>query len=386
MLIGMPREIKNNEYRVPLTTPGVETLTEAGHRVLIEAGAGVGSGITDEAYRSAGAEIAPDAAAVFQKAEMILKVKEILPPEYDLLREGQIVFTYIHSAGNPEETQVLLDRKIIGIAYEDILTDDGRSPLLTPMSEIAGEVGILMGAYHMFTINGGSGILLGGSTGIEPAKVVIFGAGSVGLGAARSALGLGADTTIMDIDLERLRDVRQRIFPQAGTLFLNEFNVRQLLPRTDLLVNAVKWPPRSDRHILKRDMLKLMKRDALIVDISCDPGGAVETCRLTTHDEPVYEVDGIRHFCVPNLPSAVARTSSGALCNSILPYVLEIASSGWLAAVEKNIPLRRGLGFALGYLTFLSTAKAQDREYTSPETIIRMFGGSAGRPAANAED
>ena len=357
-----------------LTPPGVQVLTSAGHRVLVETGAGTGSGITDDAYRAAGAEIAPDAGTVFRQAEMVLKVKEILPPEYDLLREGQILFTYIHSAGNPEETQVLLDRKSVGIAFEDIVTDDGRAPLLTPMSEIAGEVGIIMGAYHMFTINGGGGgVLIGGAAGVEPAVVAIFGAGSVGLGAARYALGLGADVTILDIDLERLRDVRHRIFPKATTIFLNESNVRSLLPRVDLLVNAVKWPPRSDRHILTRDMLKLMKRDALIVDISCDPEGAVETCRLTTHDQPIYEVDGIRHFCVPNLPSAVARTSSSALCNSILPYVVEIATHGWLGAVKRNIPLRRGLGFALGYLTFRPAAEAQGRKYTSPESIIEMF-------------
>lgn len=373
MLIGVPKEIKNNEYRVSLTPPGVQALVSAGHGVLIQTLAGAGSGFDDNHYREAGAEIAPDARTVFERADLILKVKELLPPEYDLPREGQILFTYIHSANNPEETRVLLDHKVIAIAYEDIVTDDGRTPLLTPMSEIAGEVGVLMGAYQMLAINGGSGLLLGGSVGVEPARVVIFGAGNVGLGAARLALGFGADVTVLDIDIEKLRDLRQRIFPTARTLYLNEYNVRQILPTVDLLVNGVKWPPRSDRHILTRDMLVLMKRDALIVDVSCDPAGAIETCHATSHDDPVYVVDGIRHYCVDNLPSAVARTSSSALCNNTLPYVLEIASQGWLGAIKKNLPLRRGLGFALGHLTFEPAAVAQNRPYTSPEAIIDMF-------------
>jgi alanine dehydrogenase len=373
MLIGVPKEIKNNEYRVSITPPGVQSLTSAGHRVLIQRDAGRSSGISDELYRKAGAEIAPDAQSVYGQAEMILKVKEILPPEYDFLKESQILFTYLHSANNPEETQVLLDRKVVAIAYEDILTDDGRAPLLTPMSEIAGEVGVLMGTYHMLSINGGSGILLGGSVGTEPAQVLILGSGNVGLGAARYAIGLGAEVILMDIDLDRLREVRQKIFPHAKTLYLSEYNVRQLLPSIDLLINAVKWPPRSNRHIITRDMLKLMKGDALIVDISCDPAGAVETCRPTSHDDPIYEVDGIRHYCVDNLPSAVAKTSSKALCNSTLPYVMEIASKGWLGAIKDNASLRRGLGFAYGHLTFEATAIAQNREYTPPESIIAMF-------------
>lgn len=373
MLIGVPKEIKNNEFRVSLTPPGVRALVSAGHGVLVETRAGAGSGFGDDVYREAGAEIAPDARSVFAQADFILKVKEILPPEYDLPREGQILFTYIHSANNPEETQVLLDRKVVAIAYEDIVTDDGKAPLLTPMSEIAGEVGVLMGAYQMLAINGGSGMLLGGSVGVEPAHVAIFGAGNVGLGAARYALGLGADVTVLDIDIEKLRELRQKIFPSARTLYLNEYNVRKLLPTVDLLVNGVKWPPRSDRHIVTRDMLALMKRDALIVDVSCDPAGAIETCHATSHDNPTYVVDGIRHYCVDNLPSAVARTASSALCNNTLPYVLDIASLGWLGAIKKNRPLRRGLGFALGHLTFEPAAVAQKRPYTPPETIIEMF-------------
>jgi alanine dehydrogenase len=373
MIIGVPGEIKNNEFRVAITPPGAAALVSEGHRLLIESGAGQGSGMSDDSYQAVGAEIVAAAPMVYRTAEMLIKVKEIFPQEYGLLQEGQILFTFLHSANNPEETQVLLDRKVIAFAYEDIATDDGQTPLLTPMSEIAGEVGLLMGAYHMLSINGGSGILIGGAVGAEPARVVILGAGNVGLGAARYALGLGAEVTILDIAMDRLREVRQKIFPQTRTLFLNDHNVRSLLPHLDLLINAVKWPPRATRHLITRDMLKLMKRDALIVDISCDPAGAVETCVPTSHDRPVYEVEGIRHFCVDNLPSAAARTSSYSLCNHTLPYVRELASKGWLEAIRTNLPLRRGLGFALGCLTFKPTAEVQNRPYTSPESVIAMF-------------
>ncbi len=373
MIIGVPKEIKKNEYRVPLTPPGVEALVSKGHEVVMETNAGSGSGISDDAYKDVGADIVPESHKVYERGEMVLKVKEIFPAEYDLLRESQIIFTYLHSANNPEETQALLDKKVIAIAYEDIETDDGEMPLLTPMSEIAGEVGLIMGAYHMFTINGGSGLLIGGAAGVEPAKVAILGAGRVGLGAARYALGLGADVTIMDIDLDRLREVRQKIFPGAKTLFLNNHNIRNLLPDVDMLINAVKWPPRANHHIVTRDMLKIMKKSILVVDISCDPAGAIETCVPTSHDKPTYEVEGIRHFCVDNLPSAVARTSSYSLCNATLPYVMEIAEKGWLEAIKEDVSLRRGLGFALGYLTFKPTADVQNREYTPPEAIIEMF-------------
>jgi len=373
VIIGVPKEIKENEYRVALTPPGVEALVSRGHEVVMETNAGSGIGISDNAYKDVGANIVPESHKVYERGEMVLKVKEIFPVEYDLLRERQIIFTYLHSANNPEETQALLDKKVIAIAYEDIETDDGEMPLLTPMSEIAGEVGLIMGAYHMFTINGGSGLLIGGAAGVEPVKVAILGAGRVGLGAARYALGLGADVTIMDIDLDRLREVRQKIFPRAKTVFLNNHNIRNLLPDVDMLINAVKWPPRANRHIVTRDMLKIMKKSILVVDISCDPAGAIETCVPTSHDKPTYEVEGIRHFCVDNLPSAVARTSSYSLCNATLPYVMEIAEKGWLEAIKGNTSLRRGLGFASGYLTFKPTADVQNREYTPPEVIIEMY-------------
>jgi alanine dehydrogenase len=374
LIIGVPREIKKNEHRVSATPPAVDALVSRGHQIIIETRAGAGSGISDADYTAAGANLAPDARTIYRKAEMILKVKELFPQEFNLLKEGQIIFTYIHSANNPEETQALLDKKVIAIAYEDIETDDGRCPLLTPMSEIAGEVGLTMGVYHMFTTAGGSGVLIGGAVGSQPAKVAILGAGNVGIGAARYATGLGADVTLLDIDLERLRQIRQKMLPGIKTVYLNQYNVRQMLPAIDLLINAVKWPPQSDEHIVTREMLKLMKTDSLIVDISCDPAGAIETCVPTSHDQPTYVVDGIRHYCVDNLPSAVAKTASDALSNASLPYVLKIADKGWLAAIKADVSLRRGLGFAFGHLTFKPTAMAQNRPYTSVDEIIEMFG------------
>lgn len=373
MIVGVPREIKEGEYRVALTPAGVETLLARGHQVLVENAAGQAAGMTDEDYRRAGAEIALDAADVYGRADMILKVKEFLPPEFPLLRRDHVLFTYIHSAIRPEETQALLDSKAVAIAYEDVMTDDGRFPLLEPMSEIAGEVGLLLGACYLFTVRGGSGLLLGGAPGVAPAKVAVLGAGHVGLAAARRAVALGADVTLLDVRIDRLREVRGGLLPDVKTLYCSRPNVEQILPETDMLVNAVKWTP--GLTIVSRAMLGLMKRGALIVDIDCEPGGAIETCAFTTHADPVFEVDGVRHLCVANLPSAVARTASLALCNATLPYVLEIADKGWRRAVGEDAALRRGLGFVRGYLTFRRTAEAQNRPYTPPEMAIELLEG-----------
>ena len=373
MIIGVPKEIKAQEYRVALTPPGVEALVARGHEVLVETGAGVGSGISDGDYRESGAAILPDAGAVYRQGEMIVKVKELFRVEWERLREGQLVLAYLHTANNPEETQALLDRKVVGLAYEDVKMDDGQTPLLAVMSEIAGEVGLIMGGYHLFTTGGGPGLLLGGAVGAEPARVAILGAGRVGLGAARAAIGLGADVTILDVNMDQLREVREKIFPQAITLFSTGANVRAILPEVDLLINAVKWPPKAKTHIVTREMLKLMKREALIVDISCDPAGAIETCVPASLEAPIYEVDGIRHYCVANLPSAVARTASSVLSNAILPYVIDIADKGWLEAIKANSALRRGLTCAFGYLTFKDAARAQNRVDTPPEEVIRIL-------------
>ena len=372
MIIGVPKEIKEGEFRVALVPLGVTRLVADGHSVLIETAAGHAAGFPDADYVAAGATIVPDMAAVYAQADMVMKVKEFLEPDLRLMRENQILFTYIHSANRPEMTQTLLDRKVVAIAYEDMCDANGQFPLLTPMSEIAGEVGLLMGATYMLTIHGGSGLLLGGAAGVAPAKVTVLGAGHAGIGAATAALGLGADVTIVDIDLDKLRDIRTRTFPQATTLYSTRANVERVLPDTDLLVNAVKWRP--GLTIVSRPMLKLMKPKALIVDIDCEPNGAIETCQYTTHDDPIVEIDGIRHYCVANLPSAVAHTASLALCNATLPHAVEIASKGWHQAARDNATIRSGLDFALGLLTFKNTADAQNRPYTSPEKALDMLG------------
>jgi len=371
MILGIPREIKDGEFRVSMTADGAAALVARGHHVLVETAAGQAAGMSDDDYLHAGARILPDIASVYREAEMIVKVKEILPPEYGLLRDGQILFTYIHSAIRPEMTQVLLDRNVIGIAYENVCTDAGRFPLLDPMSEIAGEVGLLMGAYHLFATNGGNGLLLGGAPGVPPAKAAVLGAGNVGLAAAKRAVALGADVTVLDINLDQLRKVRQYILPDVKTLFCNRANVERILPEIDMLVNAVKWVP--GLTIVSRSMLKLMKRGALIVDIDCEPKGAIETCAFTTHDNPVFEVDGVRHYCVPNLPSAAAATASRSLVNATFRYVQELADKGWHRALLENASLRRGLSFAKGLLTFLPTAEAQKRPYTTPEEALRQL-------------
>lgn len=368
MRIGIPKEIKDGEFRVAVTPSNVSVLVDAGNDVLIESNAGKAAGMTNTQYEDAGARILPDIATVYAEAEMVLKVKEILPPEYGLLRRDHVLFTYIHSAIRPEQTQVLLDIGLIGIAYEDVMTDDGEFPLLTPMSEIAGEMGMLMGIHYMATTEGGSGVLIGGAPGVPPAKIAILGAGHVGIGAARYALGLGADVTLVDVAIDRLRRIRQSVFPNVKTLFSNSDNIRRILPEIDMLVNAVKWKP--GMRLVSREMLHLMKTNALIVDIDCEPNGAIETCRFTTHGDPVYVEEGVRHYCVANLPSAAAFTASHMLSNATLPYVREIATKGVVTALKENAALRHGLGFCKGRLTFKTTADAQKRPFTPAEEAI----------------
>ena len=366
--LEFPRKLKAVNSGLPRLPSNVAVLVEDGHEVLIEKNAGKAAGMTNREYEDAGAQILPDMASVFGEAEMVLKVKEILPPEYDLLRDDHVLFTYIHSAIRPEETQVLLDANLVGIAYEDVMTDDGEFPLLTPMSEIAGEMGMLMGIHYMATTEGGNGVLIGGAPGVPPAKIAILGVGHVGIAAARYALGLGADVTLVDVDVDRLRKLRRSVFSNVKTLFSSSDNIRRLLPEVDMLVNAVKWKP--GMRLVSREMLHLMKANALIVDIDCEPNGAIETCRFTTHDDPVYVEEGIRHYCVPNLPSAAAFTASHMLSNATLPYVREIAKKGVAAALQENHVLRRGLGFCKGRLTFKPTADAQKRPYTPAEEAV----------------
>lgn len=371
MIIGVPKEIKEGEYRVAISPENAQRLVRKGHTVLIQSGAGTAAGMEDSDYGNAGAAIVPDSETLYKEAEMLLKIKELMPSEYDLMRERQILFAYIHSAIRPEKTQMLLDKQIIGFACEDIQLENGQFPLLAPMSEIAGEVGMIMGIYHNMTTNGGAGNLIGGAPGVEPAKVVILGAGHAGLGAARYAHALGADVTILDVNLDRLRDIRSHILTSIKTLYSNDTNIRRLLPDTDILVNAVKWVP--GLTLVSRSMLSLMKKNALIVDVDCEPGGAIETCAFTTHDNPIFEVDGVRHFCVPNLPSAVARTASYAFTNVTFPYIEQIADKGWEGAARENSVLRSGLDFALGHLLFETTAAFQNRPFITAAQFFEQL-------------
>ena len=294
---------------------------------------------------------------------MIVKVKEILPEEFELLEEKHILMTYIHSANRLPQTRALLDRKVVAFAYEDVKDEKGDFPLLAPMSEIAGSVGLLTGIFNLFNTEGGSGKLVCGAPGAENVKIVIFGAGNVGLSAARLAVGLGGDVTIMDSDIEKLRRVHSYLLPTAKTLYSNPANVALAISDADLVLNAVKWVP--GLTILSRDMLKCMKPNSLIVDIDAEPGGAIETSQYSTHDEPVFIVDGIRHIGIPNLPSAVANTASIALSNATIPYIAEVAEKGWAKAAKENKNLVHGLDFVKGLLTFRPTAEAFGLPYTN---------------------
>lgn len=374
MIIGMPKEIKEGEYRVAVTPSNISRLRDYGHTVIVETNAGREAGFLDTDYESAGAQIAVNKEDVFDKAEMIVKVKEILPAEFGLLKEGQLLMTYIHSANRRSQTEELLNKKMVAFAYEDVKDAKGEFPLLLPMSEIAGDIGLFTGVYHLFNINGGSGKWISGAPGVSNAKIVIFGAGNVGLRAATLAVGMGADVTLMDTNLNRLRDVKSHLLPAAKTVFSNRANVTDAISDADLVINAVKWVP--GLTIISRDMLKHMKPNSLIVDIDAEPGGAIETSEYTTHDDPIVVVDGIRHIGIQNLPSAVAHTSSVALSNATVPYILEVANKGWLKAAKDNEALAYGLDFVKGLLTFKPTAEALDLEYTDVYEAMERFGES----------
>lgn len=352
MLIGVPREIKADEDRVAITPAGVRALTLSGHRVLIEKGAGLGSGIADEAFKSAGAELALNSKQVYERAEMIMKVKEPLSEEYDLLGEGQVVFTYLHLAREPELTQVLLKRRVIAIAYETIQLDNGVLPLLTPMSEVAGKMAVQIGAHFLEKTGGGKGILLGGVPGVPAADVVILGTGTVGTNAAKVAVGMGAQVTIIDKNIDRLRYLDDFFGSRIKTLASNYFNIEQSVRYADLLIGAVLVAGARTPKLVTEEMVKQMKPGSVIVDVAVDQGGSVETIdRVTTHSNPVYEKYGVIHYAVANMPGAVARTSTFALTNATLPYALELANKGFLGAISDNHALVRGVNTYNGKLT-----------------------------------
>jgi alanine dehydrogenase len=354
---------------VAITPSGVYSLVQHGHEVIVEKGAGLGSGIRDEDYISQGAKIADSHEEVFERADMILKVKEPLEPEYNLLKEGQIVFTYFHFAASRELTRAMMERKIVAIAYETVELQDGSLPLLIPMSEVAGRMAPQEGAKYLERPFGGRGVLLGGVPGVPPARVVIIGGGTVGTNAAKIALGMGADVTVIDINPVRLRELDD-ILPGVKTLISTPYNIREEIKHADLVILAVLIHGAKAPKLITRDMLKTMSPGSVIVDVAIDQGGSAETSKPTTHSDPVYEVDGIIHYCVANMPGAVPRTSTFALTNSTLPFALEIANKGWKDAALSNPAIARGVNMVNGTITYEAVAKAFDFEYVPLNEVM----------------
>ena len=364
MIIGVPREIKEQEQRVALLPSAVQLLCRRGHTVLVEKSAGIGSGYLDEDYAAAGAELIESAKDVFDRAEMIVKVKEPLPAEYPLLHKGQILFTYLHLAASKTLTDALLKSGVTGIAYETIQIHN-RLPLLEPMSEIAGRMSVVMGATYLAKHNGGSGVLLGGVPGVLPGRVVIIGGGTSGVNALRMAKGLGADATILDIDVERLRFL-DLAMDNLHTLYSSEANLNDLMPDCDLLIGAVLLPGAKAPKLITREMLRKMKKGSVLVDISIDQGGCAETSRPTTHLDPVYVEEGVTHYCVANMPGAYARTATQALTNVTYPYVQLLANSGLEEACHKQPALKGGINTRSGKLTCQAVAEAHGIRYQAP--------------------
>ena len=359
MQIGVPKEIKDNEYRVSMVPAAVRALVDAGHVVLVQDGAGAGSGIDNAAYAAAGAVVVSDAAAIFRRADLILKVKEPQEQEIPLLRRGQVLFTYLHLAPQPALTRALVRSGVTAIAYETITDAEGGLPLLTPMSEVAGRMAIQIGAFYLQRTLGGRGILLGGVPGVPPGDVVILGGGTVGINAATMALGLGARVTILDRSLPRLRYLDEIFRGRAVTVYSTTAYVAEGARRADLLIGAVLIPGASAPRLVTRAMVGTMKKGAVIVDVAVDQGGCIETTRPTTHSSPTYEVDGVVHYCVANMPGAVPRTSTFALTNATLPYVLKIAERGFAAAATEDRSLRAGVNTHAGQVTHEAVALSQ---------------------------
>ncbi len=370
MRIGVPREIKTNENRVALRPVGAEVLTRDGHEVWIERGAGEGSGFEDGPYQKAGASLVDGADELFAGCDMILKVKEPLPEEVARIRGGQIVFTYFHFAASRELTRGLIDSGAVAIAYETVEEADGTLPLLVPMSEVAGRMAVQEGAKYLEKLTGGRGILLGGVPGTPPGEVVILGGGVVGTNAAKMAAGLGARVTILDVSLPRLRALEDVMPANVDCLFSDAHTVREMLARADLLIGAVLLPGAKAPNLVSRDDLKRMKPGAVIVDVAVDQGGCIETCRPTTHEDPVYVIDGVVHYCVANMPGAVPRTSTIALTNATLPYARRLAADGWRAACRDSAALSKGLNVVEGKVTYPGVAEAFDFEFHPAQEVL----------------
>jgi alanine dehydrogenase len=364
MLIGIPKEIKVREYRVGLIPGGVKLLTDAGHKVLVEKGAGEGSGLSDKQYIEAGATIVSSADEVWGQAEMIMKVKEPIPVEFPRMRENQLVYTYFHIAADPELAHELVKRKVTAVAYETIELPDGTLPLLKPMSAVAGRMAVQVGAAHLQKESGGKGILLGGVPGVERGKVVIIGAGVVGTNAAKMAMGLGAQVTIMDIHIDRLEYLDDVFFGKIITQVSNPHTIAEAVKKADLVVGAVLVAGAKAPHLVTRAMIASMEPGSVVVDVSVDQGGCIETCHPTTHDDPTYVVDGVVHYCVANMPGAVARTSTFALNNATIPYGLKLANLGFRKAIEADTALAKGVNAVNGHCTFKAVAEAVKLPFT----------------------
>lgn len=370
MIIGVPREIKDHESRVGVIPAGVKALAEAGHTVLVETNAGAQSGFHDAEYQDAGAEIVGDAGHVWGKSEIVVKVKEPIESEYAYFREGLTLFTYLHLAPLPELTKKLLDAKVIGIAYETVRDRNNTLPLLTPMSEVAGRMSVQVGASYLEKEKGGRGILLGGVPGVPPAHVTIIGGGIVGTNAARIALGFGAKVTLVDLNLNRLREIDDIFNGRVYTLASNSYNVAHATREADLVIGGVLIPGATAPKIVTREMVKHMKKGAVIVDVAIDQGGCVETARPTSHSNPSYTVDGVVHYCVTNMPGAVPHTSTLGLTNATFPYLMRLANLGPKEALKQDAGLAEGLNTYLGKLTYRGVAESQGHEWTPYATAV----------------
>lgn len=376
MIVGLPKEIKDNEYRVGLTPAGVRALTDAGHQVIVEKNAGEGSGFEDALYQKAGAQIIDSADDIWAQGEMIVKVKEPIAPEYPRMRAGQLLFTYLHLAPDRELTDQLLKRKVTGIAYETITDRRGGLPLLTPMSEVAGRMAIQVGAHYLEKMAGGRGILLGGVPGVPAARVVIIGGGVVGTNAAKMAVGMGAHVTMIDNNLDRLRELDDIFLSKISTLASSAYMIHDAISSADLIVGAVLVPGAAAPRLVTRSMLKDVPNGAVIVDVAVDQGGCIETTHPTTHSNPTYYVEGVLHYCVANMPGAVPRTSTFALTNATLPYTLKLANKGFFDAIRSDNGLKEGVNTYAGHCTYQAVAESQGLAYTSIDALVEVTSAS----------
>ena len=371
MKIGVLKEIKENEYRVSAVPATVQEITRHGHTVYVEAGAGAGSGFSDAEYEDAGAIIA-DADTVWRESDIYYKVKELFPQEFKWMKKDKILFTYIHSNAHPAETDCLLDSHVSAVAYEDVPDKNGRFPLLRPMSELAGKGGFLAALHYMQAVNGGPGKLLANVAGVERPIITCLGCGNIGIGVAELACGMGNEVRILDVNMDVMLEAKKYL-PDVSFMISNRANLEKCLKESDVIINGIQWAKDRKDHIIYREDLKLMKRGSMIVDVACDDNGAVETCRSTTHDDPVFYEEGILHYCVDNIPSAFSQTASVTLSNATLPYLLQIADKGFKKAIEENPYLRKGMTCYDGKLTLLETALKQERAWTDPEELIKVW-------------